>query len=362
MSKTVKEFLLRPKLRNKLWYNIRGDKIMPKIQKPKDFFYNISYDDLAKKVISTSQDCKKTIKPELRSASLRLTENCNSKCITCNHWRRKYDQDEHLTKIEWENIILQLIEQGVTTLYFTGGEPLLYNDLFKLISFAKQKGIHRIKLLTNGLLINKFISFIEKSGIDELHISLDGIGKINDKIRGIDGHFNKVVKVMEKMKNINQKKFINMTLLSENIEQYQELKKLSSKYNFYIGINLPSTKAYYLKNVNLNYPTKFQMKNFLSLIDLEEDYKNYIYKYMTNQGYDTNKTCILGLKIIYIGFKGDVYSACHEFPPIGNLREDRLTNIIFSKRYSDRLKRMIMHKCPGCACGFSENLNISNRI
>jgi radical SAM protein with 4Fe4S-binding SPASM domain len=74
-------------------------------------------------------------------------------------------------------------------LLFSGGEPLLRNDIFELADFARKRGI-RIALSTNGTLITgKVAEQIRSAGFAEAGISLDGIGEKNDRFRGKKGAY-----------------------------------------------------------------------------------------------------------------------------------------------------------------------------
>ena len=67
-------------------------------------------------------------------ANIRVTENCNSRCITCYAW--KNNSQNELTTEETKNALHQLWDIGVRNLIFIGGEPLLRSDLGDLIKDA----------------------------------------------------------------------------------------------------------------------------------------------------------------------------------------------------------------------------------
>ena len=90
--------------------------------------------------------------------------------------------------------IHDLADFGVPVLLFSGGEPLLREDLFKLASFAAEQGI-RLALSTNGTLItDKVAKEIGNIGFAEVGISLDGIGADNDRFRGKIGAYQAALK------------------------------------------------------------------------------------------------------------------------------------------------------------------------
>lgn len=87
---------------------------------------------------------------------LELTPRCNNNCIYCyNVWKKdkNYSQNE-LGTSSWKKIIKKLGSTKSNLISFSGGEPLLRNDIFELIAFAK-KYFYQLNLITNGVLLNK---------------------------------------------------------------------------------------------------------------------------------------------------------------------------------------------------------------
>jgi len=88
-----------------------------------------------------------------------------------------------------EMFIRDLADFSVPVILFSGGEPLLRNDLFHLAALARNSGI-RIGLSTNGTLIDEETAEkLSHSGFAEVGISLDGMETINDRFRGKRGAY-----------------------------------------------------------------------------------------------------------------------------------------------------------------------------
>ena len=67
------------------------------------------------------------------------------------------------------------------------GEPLLHQDIFKMIDYAKSNGVSYVVMNTNGtLLTDKIINSIVDSRLDIIRFSIDGSEKTFKKIRGVD--------------------------------------------------------------------------------------------------------------------------------------------------------------------------------
>ena len=75
---------------------------------------------------------------------------------------------------------------------FTGGEPLMHSDLFRLSAMLRGRGI-RTTILSTGLLLERNAARIVE-GADEVIVSLDGPAKIHDEIRRVPGAFDSLAK------------------------------------------------------------------------------------------------------------------------------------------------------------------------
>lgn len=121
-----------------------------------------------------------------------VTFACNARCMHCYaSYPRKSDE---LSTAEWKEVIDQIHNMNVFSVSFTGGEPLLRDDLEKIISYAHKKKM-RTHMATNGILLTRDrIEKLRKAGIGTILVSLDGPSpEIHDTFRGVEGLFEKVV-------------------------------------------------------------------------------------------------------------------------------------------------------------------------
>lgn len=86
----------------------------------------------------------------------------------------------------WHRIIQFFADRGTESITFTGGEPLMREDIGLLMEFAKSCGM-RVTLSTNALLLAEHIDEIA-AYVDEVGIPIDGPTKeINSLLRIGDG-------------------------------------------------------------------------------------------------------------------------------------------------------------------------------
>ena len=77
-----------------------------------------------------------------------------------------------------------LADWDVKQITFTGGEPLLYKDLFVLLKHANKQNI-TTGFSTNGtLMTKKYLHSIHELSVDRVTVSIDGTEDVHDSIRG----------------------------------------------------------------------------------------------------------------------------------------------------------------------------------
>jgi radical SAM protein with 4Fe4S-binding SPASM domain len=117
------------------------------------------------------------------------TRKCNLHCAHCYSSAGDKDPAEVLNTEQAKSFIRDLADFGVPVILFSGGEPLLREDIFELANFAREQGI-RTALSTNGTLISEDMAKkIKNASFAEVGISMDGIGDKNDKFRRKKGAY-----------------------------------------------------------------------------------------------------------------------------------------------------------------------------
>ncbi|MBN1374537.1 MAG: radical SAM protein [Dehalococcoidia bacterium] len=121
------------------------------------------------------------------------TRQCNLACIHCYANAVNPGTIDEMDTSHGKRMIADLAEFGVPVILFSGGEPLLREDLFELAGFAAKQNM-RVALSTNGTLISsETAKVIQDIGFAEVGISVDGIGEINDRFRGKDQAFSEAL-------------------------------------------------------------------------------------------------------------------------------------------------------------------------
>jgi MoaA/NifB/PqqE/SkfB family radical SAM enzyme len=110
---------------------------------------------------------------------------CNCRCVMCDIW--KIDSAEEISADELEHHLTDLRALRVEWVVFSGGEPLMHSDLFRLAGMLRANGVHTT-LLSTGLLLRRYAARILEN-IDDVIVSLDGPAETHDAIRRVPGAF-----------------------------------------------------------------------------------------------------------------------------------------------------------------------------
>jgi len=151
-----------------------------------------------------------------RNLRVSLLNHCNMGCVYCvtdedelrehnggggqqaSSPHQALSRQQTLTPVDLLTIIERLHEQlALDTVRLTGGEPLLYPGLVELIGGIRSIGIPRIKLTTNGFLLERQTGRLKTAGLESINVSLDAIDEdvflrmsrrhsVRRVVRGID--------------------------------------------------------------------------------------------------------------------------------------------------------------------------------
>ncbi len=146
------------------------------------------------------------------------TKACNLRCIHCYYTANAQPDPDELTTDEARAMIDDLAAFGVPVFLFSGGEPLLRDDLYELGAYAVGRGLRTV-ISTNGTLIDRNAAArIKEAGFSYVGISLDGIGATNDKFRGMTGAFDAALAGIQACTQVGVKTGLRLTLNRHNYE------------------------------------------------------------------------------------------------------------------------------------------------
>jgi MoaA/NifB/PqqE/SkfB family radical SAM enzyme len=305
-----------------------------------------------------------------------FTSICDSKCKTCNIWMKN---EKELTTKEWEKII-KLIGKSPYWITITGGNQFLRKDFNEIMEYIIKYNKPKIinipisgtlpnlvlkKIKTLLIIINKY----DKKTKLILNISIDGIEKSHDKIRGVKNSFKNSIKLIEDLKLI-KKKANNLTIGTYTViskYNYNEFEKIKNyiinqikpdQFGFELAENrfeygnindkiIPNTKSC-IKILNKCIKKNKKHMNFI--LNFKEFIRKKYYKYVINILASNNKNkmdCYAGIASIQISTTGKVWQCCTKSKIMGNLRKNKydFNKIFFSNKANLVRKKIKMKKC-----------------
>ncbi len=291
------------------------------------------------------------------SAHIKLTENCQAACISCDYWKSRW-QDRIGTDRAVE-LLDEIGAAGIGTLRFTGGEPLLRQDLFDVLKKANTSRFKHIILQTNGLLLKKLHKDINASPVTKVAVSIDGLKESNDLIRGIQGYFDLGIQGIKLLRD--KQIVISVTLNRMSAAELGKLADLVHGLGADVEVNILSRSLSFLKDADFAsmWPERGDVLEIVKFLRAKLKRPAYEVDYAT-QYYNNEKidepACVLGYLQMFVLSNGDVLTGCYPLKPVGNILRDSLATILASEAYARQCVAMIRRECPGCTCGIESSL------
>ena len=129
-------------------------------------------------------------KPQLRKFFLELTLRCNEACFHCGSGCSA-SMSDGLPISTYQDVLLDIRDHFGTDVFIavTGGEPLLYDDFFELMTFISDQGF-RWGMTSNATLITSEVAHrLRECGMRTISVSVDGTKEQHDRYRHMSGAY-----------------------------------------------------------------------------------------------------------------------------------------------------------------------------
>jgi radical SAM protein with 4Fe4S-binding SPASM domain len=268
---------------------------------------------------------------------LEITNRCNLHCPHC--YNPESRNDDELTTMEYVALIDAAAELGTQMIGWTGGEPLLREDLEELVCHALKAHDIKSGITTNGVLLDEDrATKLKLAGTHAVQISLDGTtpGRSWQIRRTTEDEFEKIINALRACREVGLKTNIAMLLGRENLDDGREMLKLAKREKV-AGVRFCGfTPAGRGENKTIR--SRFSFEHDLrSLHDFitEAVGKNSV-PVMFDPGFGPVPPdycfheCIAGMETCYIKASGDVYpctAMLFDRFKVGNVRQRSLADI-----------------------------------
>jgi MoaA/NifB/PqqE/SkfB family radical SAM enzyme len=297
-----------------------------------------------------------------------VTFKCNLKCKGCGSWKVK-DHDD-LTAQEWRTVFRQL--KSLDLVKILGGEPFVRKDIVEILQAVREEvDPYILQLTTNGMLTNRLIEAIHAiawPGL-QLRISVDGLPKTHDTMRGVDGSWEMVDRSVREVGKLRKRygfKFgINFAVTDDSVDELPRMLEYANSVGadlipglnvdpFLVGTTPPEQKKSKVimvtdkeraleALVNARAGTRTQ----LPLID--HVYSRLVTKRtFRKQLYEGSHrfTCRELRDLIYVKPNGEIVRCGLDHKTVGNLRTTAFEDIWFGNDIEAFRKKV--DDCPGC--------------
>lgn len=316
---------------------------------------------------------------------LYVTGKCGARCEFC-FYGNEINQKDPVTGQFYELTMGEITKISedlgkLSQVAFTGGDPFLRTDLAEIAKiFWKNNKPEAIHIPTNGLplaLVKKTTTEILKALPCDLTIamSLDSVGETYDKVRGVKGNFDSMMKMYDMLAELKKNYPKKLHLVVNTVITNTTYKTLPALIK-HVRERMPALDYHDCDLVRGDpYSNSVMLPEFNKLATEVRDlmYENFSYWFGTKEGaalkkyeYDLKletlqkKTqvlpCVAGETYMTISERGEVYF-CELREPIGNIRKNTVKEIWKSER-ADKLRESIRNKECYCTHGCYMPLSI----
>lgn len=281
-----------------------------------------------------------------------VTYRCNARCNMCNRYKAPSRADEEIS--------IETIKK-LPKMYFTnitGGEPFIREDLADIVRELYKKS-DRIVISTNGFFTDRIIKLCEEFPKVGIRISIEGLEKTNNEIRGLEDGFNKGYSTLKKLVEMKHPDVgFGMTVQDKNAKDLVALYDLSNELNMEFATASLHNSFYFVEAKNIIKDRPMVAQEFEKLINklLESKspkkwFRAYFNHGLINYIYGQKRLlpCDMSFDTFFIDPYGDVMpcngTKCKEV--MGNLNEQSWDEL-WNSDQAEKVRKIVRHCDRNC--------------
>jgi radical SAM protein with 4Fe4S-binding SPASM domain len=269
-----------------------------------------------------------------------------------------------LSTADWKRVIRDASSLGAQTIVFSGGEPLLREDIFELISFTKKNNLSACVTSNGNLLDEQAAAKLRAAEVNVVNISIEGTKKTHDFLRGA-GSFDKALAALANLKKYKIESTAASTVSKYNYEELLDVLEIARDCGA-TTIRLQPFNVIFLKDRERKGEFLIGQQDIQKLegvikkfIDLSREYKistnpaSYLSRipgYLAGKKFFTRNCGALWYSCP-INPNGDVFPCWIEGADnklIGNVREENLYRLWLSEKRARIVGEITSCGCNGC--------------
>ena len=306
-----------------------------------------------------------------------VTFRCNARCDFCFNLSQ-------LNKRVDEELRLEEITRFASTLgpfdwlMVSGGEPFLRDDLAQIVStFAKTNLVKHITIPTNAIatdrvarMVPEILAACPESTVSVV-LSLDAVGQMHDRMRGVPGAFEKVISTCEALRRIRAGNprltlKVETVVCDENAGAVEEVVGYVGQLD--VDLHILDLVRGEFSNWRQEFPGSFEIERFLkialevlgrsrgyaslnthipSFSQVSRAVQRYYFEILPRLVRGERMTkCLAGRMTFVLYARGD-FSSCEVLPTVGNIRDFACdyNRAISSAGFGRQLRQIRRNRC-----------------
>jgi len=169
---------------------------------------------------------------KIEELAITPTMKCCLNCAMCHqkeikHW-------PNMPYSDFEKMLINLKKEGVKKVSLVGGEIFVHPEMWKFVELMERMDF-QYDLSSNLFFVPGGVEkFSKLKGLEMITTSIDGIGELHDKIRGVSGAFNRTSENIKKIIKMRIPIDVACVLQKANLKELEEIVK------YIIGLNIKS--------------------------------------------------------------------------------------------------------------------------
>lgn len=257
----------------------------------------------------------------VRGVELAVTYCCQGRCKKCSCTDLIEAKRAEMSAGQIIELSSQIADSGALLINFTGGEPLLRDDILDIIHHLNKMHI-LISLSSNGLLLtDPLLEKLKRAGLNVIQISLNSpYENEHDTEIGVKGSYKKVIAAIIKARAIGIEVLINLVVTREILysERLEKMALIAKQNRCYLSFIFPARVGGWSdKDVNLGSKDYEFMKKWLKLSYVTTDVDSCY----------SRGVCPAGTEKLYISPYGDIYPCPFVHQKYGNVLDENFRDL-----------------------------------
>lgn len=191
-----------------------------------------------------------------------LTYRCPLQCPYCSNPVNFSALKDELPTEDWLRVMAEARQLGAAQLGFSGGEPLVRQDLEALVAGGRKLGYYS-NLITSGMGLDEArVAALKEAGLDHIQLSFQGSSEdTNNFLAGSRKAFEQKMRIAKAVKSQGYPMVLNFVLHRHNIDFVDEILELSAELGAdYVELANAQYYGWALHNRSTLMPTAEQLR------------------------------------------------------------------------------------------------------